>query len=125
MIGKGSSGTVGVVTVEATLCAVIRNDRILLQRKAAGRWKFTTKDPGRPDTPARVGVRLHDQRASEERPASRGQEAETRDKLSTELIPLSKEDVEADGPPEELRFKPKPNTLGPALVDDVKGSTPE
>jgi 8-oxo-dGTP pyrophosphatase MutT (NUDIX family) len=38
MSDKCSSGTVGVVTVEATLCAIIRNDRILLQRKAAGRF---------------------------------------------------------------------------------------
>ncbi|MBC8223003.1 hypothetical protein H8E65_00310, partial [Candidatus Bathyarchaeota archaeon] len=38
MSDKGSSGTVGVVTVEATLCAIVRDGRILLQRKAAGRF---------------------------------------------------------------------------------------
>ena len=44
MSDKGSPGTVGVATVEATLCAIVRDGRILLQRKAAGRvregkWK--------------------------------------------------------------------------------------
>ena len=38
MSDKGSSGTVSVATVEATLCAIIRDGRILLQRKAAGRF---------------------------------------------------------------------------------------
>jgi len=38
MSAKGSPGTVGVVTVEATLCAIVRGGRILLQRKAAGRF---------------------------------------------------------------------------------------
>ncbi len=38
MSDKGSSGTVGVATVEATLCAIVRDGRILLQRKAAGRF---------------------------------------------------------------------------------------
>ena len=43
MSDKGSSDTVGVVTVEATLCVIVRDGRILLQRKAAGRfgeWKL-------------------------------------------------------------------------------------